>query len=178
MNHRIPSLAAAPKGTKSCRTQGDFRLSVCPSFHPPHPNWSSKPQILTLKPGFWAAAPKGTKSCRTQGDFRLSVRPFVPSSVSPPLHQTSQASNPASQNSNPATQASNLASPPSIQPSDLKSALRPQICPLRPQTGWTNGRTNKRKSPCVLQDFVPFGAAALLPLIPINNHAKQGNGYR
>ena len=23
--------AAAPKGTKSCRTQGDFRSSVCPS---------------------------------------------------------------------------------------------------------------------------------------------------
>ena len=27
--------------------------------------------------------------------------------------------------------------------------------------GWTDGRTD---SPCVLQDFVPFGAAALLPL--------------
>ena len=26
--------------------------------------------------------------------------------------------------------------------------------------GRTNGRTNERKSPCVLQDFVPFGAAA------------------
>ena len=38
----------------------------------------------------------------------------------------------------------------------------------------TYGRTD---SPCVLQDFVPFGAAAL-PLIPIYNHAKQGNGYR
>ena len=25
---------------------------------------------------------------------------------------------------------------------------------------WTNGQTDKRKSPCVLQDFVPFGAAA------------------
>ena len=40
--------------------------------------------------------------------------------------------------------------------------------------GWTDGQT---KVPCVLQDFVPFGAAAL-PLIPIYNHAKQGNGYR
>ena len=42
----------------------------------------------------------------------------------------------------------------------------------------TNGRTDERKSPCVLQDFVPFGAAALLPLTPIHNHAMQGNGYR
>ena len=32
---------------------------------------------------------------------------------------------------------------------------------------------NKQKSPCVLQDFVPFGSAALLPLILIYNHAKQ-----
>ena len=39
------------------------------------------------------------------------------------------------------------------------------------------GRTNE-SSPCVLQDFVPFGAAALLPLSQIHNHAKQGNGYR
>ena len=37
-------------------------------------------------------------------------------------------------------------------------------------------RMNERKS-CVLQDFVPYGAAALLPLTPILNHAKQGNGY-
>ena len=43
---------------------------------------------------------------------------------------------------------------------------------------WTNKRTDKQtKVPCVLQDFVPFGAAAL-PLIPIYNHTKQGNGYR
>ena len=31
---------------------------------------------------------------------------------------------------------------------------------------------------CVLQDFVPFRAAALLPLSQFHNHAKQGNGYR
>ena len=67
--------------------------------------------------GFGAAVPKGTKSSRTQGDFCLSVHPSVRSSVSPPLHQTpqasnlaSQAANPASQVSNPASQASNLAS--------------------------------------------------------------------
>ena len=41
-----------------------------------------------------------------------------------------------------------------------------------------DGWMNERKSPCVLQDFIPFGAAALLPLSPIHNHAKQGNGYR
>ena len=35
----------------------------------------------------------------------------------------------------------------------------------------TNKQTDERKSPCVLQDFVPFGAAALT-LIPIFNHAK------
>ena len=44
--------------------------------------------------------------------------------------------------------------------------------------GQTNGWTDKQKSPCVLQDFVPFGAAALLPLTPIRSHSKQGNGYR
>ena len=43
---------------------------------------------------------------------------------------------------------------------------------------WMDGRMGEQKSPCVLQDFVPFGAAALLPLISIYNHAKQGNGYR
>ena len=26
--------------------------------------------------------------------------------------------------------------------------------------GWTDERTDERKSPCVLQDFAPFGAAA------------------
>ena len=35
----------------------------------------------------------------------------------------------------------------------------------------------KQKSPCGLQDFVSFWAAALLPLTRIHNHAKQGNGY-
>ena len=52
--------------------------------------------------------------------------------------------------------------------SGLKSAL----------LGRTDGQNDERKSPCVLQEFVPFGAAALLPLTPYHNHAKQGNGYR
>ena len=58
--------------------------------------------------------------------------------------------------------------------------LRLESPDLKPQRG--GGQTDKRmnermKVPCVLQDFVLFGAAAL-PLIPIYNHAKQGNGYR
>ena len=39
--------------------------------------------------------------------------------------------------------------------------------------GWTDGQTD---SPCVLQDFVPFGAAALLPLILNQTLLKQGTG--
>merc|ERR1712030_168799 len=39
--------------------------------------------------------------------------------------------------------------------------------------GWTDGRTD---SPCVLQDFVPFGAAALLPLNLNHIPLKQGTG--
>ena len=38
--------------------------------------------------------------------------------------------------------------------------------------GWIDARTDKPKSPCVLQDFVPFGAAALLPLTLIHNQCK------
>ena len=32
--------------------------------------------------------------------------------------------------------------------------------PEGPDEGGTHGRRDERKSPCVLQDFVPFGAAA------------------
>ena len=32
------SRASAPKGTKTCRTQGNFRLSVLPSIHPSRPS--------------------------------------------------------------------------------------------------------------------------------------------
>ena len=45
--------------------------------------------------------------------------------------------------------------------------LRPERLNLRPEGSdeggtneRTNGRTDERKPPCVLQDFVPFGAAA------------------
>ena len=64
-----------------------------------------------------------------------------------------------------------------------RTGFRPDRANFRPERalgtdGWTDGRTDEQKSPCVLQDFVPFGAAALLPLTPIYNHAEQGNGYR
>ena len=39
--------------------------------------------------------------------------------------------------------------------------------------GWMYGRTD---SPCVLQDFVPFGSAALLPLNLNQTLLKQGTG--
>ena len=64
------------------------------------------------------------------------------------------------------------------------------ICPseradFRPERAWgeldeqTDRRTDKWKSQCVLQDFVPFWGrrTALLRLTPINSHTKQGNGY-
>ena len=51
----------------------------------------------------------------------------------------------------------------------LRTWIRPPLgwCrhPGGPRDGWTlTGRRTDRNSPCVLQDFVPFGAAALLPL--------------
>ena len=57
--------------------------------------------------------------------------------------------------------------------------FRPERADFRPERAWGGGerKDERTKVPCVLQDFVPFGAAAL-PLIPIYNHAKQGNGYR
>ena len=63
-----------------------------------------------------------------------------------------------------------------------RADFRPERADFRPERAWgggrMDGRTDEQKSPCVLQDFVPFGAAALLPLTTIHNHAKQGNGYR
>ena len=50
--------------------------------------------------------------------------------------------------------------------------FRPERADFRPETAWegrTNGQTYKQtdatKSPCVLQDFVPFGIAAQKALI-------------
>ena len=63
-----------------------------------------------------------------------------------------------------------------------RAYFRSERADFRPERAWGDGQmnrwTNKRKSPCVLQVVVPFGAAALLPLTPFHNHAKQGNGYR
>ena len=43
-----------------------------------------------------------------------------------------------------------------------RAYLRPERAVLRPGRGdeRNDGWTDERKSPCVLQDFVPFGAAA------------------
>ena len=82
--------------------------------------------------GFWAAIPKGTKSCGTQGDFHS----FVRSSTRPYPHL------------NPLQSAlSGLKS--------VLSGLKSTLLGLK-----LNGRMDKRKSLCVLQDFVPFAAAA------------------
>ena len=61
-----------------------------------------------------------------------------------------------------------------------RADFRPERADLMPKrvNERTDRRTGEQKSPCVLQDFFPFGAAALLPLFPIHNHAKQGSGYR
>ena len=44
------SRAAAPKGTKSCRTQGDFCLSVHSSVRPSVPPGPLRPEICPLRP--------------------------------------------------------------------------------------------------------------------------------
>ena len=61
-----------------------------------------------------------------------------------------------------------------------RADFRPERSDFRPErAGGVDGQTDERTQvPCVLQDSVPFGAAALLPLTPIQNNAKQGNGYR
>ena len=58
------------------------------------------------------------------------------------------------------------------------SGLIGQISGLRGPGGDGRMDGQMNKSPRVLQDFVPFGAAAMLPLTLIHNCAKQGNGYR
>ena len=66
----------------------------------------------------------------------------------------------------------------------LKGKFRPEWVGLRSKRARGDGQTDKQTNgqmspvPYVWQDFVPFGAATLLPLIPIHNHVKQGNGYR
>ena len=65
--------------------------------------------------------------------------------------------------------------------------LRPYISLLRPQLRLLKAfsqhiihflRQEKKIPPRVLQDIVPFGAAALLPITYNHKHIQQGNGYR
>ena len=49
---------------------------------------------------------------------------------------------------------------------------------LKSQNQSSNPFSNKKMSPCVLQDIVPFGAAALPPITYNHQHTKQGKGYR
>ena len=44
--------------------------------------------------------------------------------------------------------------------------------------GQTYGQTGRTDSPCILQDFVPFGAAALLSLKAELRYDTAGQGYR
>ena len=62
---------------------------------------------------------------------------------------------------------------------DLRSQC-PDLRPEGPDEGGTNKRTNKRtnertKVPCVLQDFVPFGAAAQKRKLEILHTKEQVN---
>ena len=65
-----------------------------------------------------------------------------------------------------------------------RADFRPGRADFRPVRVWgvdgrkVEGWNEEQKSPCVLQDFVPFGAAALLPLTLIHNDAKQGRKYK
>ena len=91
------------------------------------------------------------KSCRTQG--RISVSPSIRPSVRP-----------------------------YVPPRASEGPWRAQEALGVPQRGlrgsqmdrWTDGRTEIL--PCVLQDFVPFGSAALLQLTKNNRNTKQGKG--
>ena len=53
-----------------------------------------------------------------------------------------------------------------------RADFRPERADFRPERAWgrrTDGRTNEQtKVPCVLQDFVPFGAAAQKAHLPLN----------
>ena len=133
---------------------------------------------VSLSLTFWAAAPKGTKSCRTQGDFRSSVRPFVRSSVRPfvrppPLwpQLTLSGFNQPSQTFGPFRPQISLSRPQISlsRPQDLQNSIfRPQICPLMHHIRPKNCLFMPQ-NPCVLQDFVPFGAR------PTSNPSSQAS---
>ena len=109
--------AAAPKGTKSCRTQGkSVRPSVRPSVRTSVR--TSVPPSRAQEPGRQALDPAGQAS----EPARHSSEP------------ASQASEPANQASEPANQASEAARQASEPVSQASEALRPAWLALRP--GW------------------------------------------
>ena len=78
-----PFWAGAPNGTKSCRTQWDFRLSVCSFVHlfiffvPPHIR-PLRPQIWPLRPQIWPHRPQ-IQPLRPQiWPLRPQIRPLRP----------------------------------------------------------------------------------------------------
>ena len=154
----LPFWAAAPKGTMSCRTQGTFvRLSVCP-FVPPHP----KAQILASR---LKSQPRGSNPSLEAQIPALRLK-SQPQGSNPSLKAQIPASRLKSQpfGSNPSHGAQIPASRLKSQPRGSNPSFESQIPALRLKSahkdGQTNRRTNKqtikRKSPCVLQDIVPF----------------------
>ena len=142
--------AAASMGMKSCRTQADFCSSVRSSVRlfvsPTQALSGLKSALSGLK-----SALSGLKSALSGLESALSglksafsgLKPVFPGLKSSPQIQGLRG-----------------------QISGLRgqiSGLGGQISGLRGPGGTneqTNGRTDKQKSPCVLQDFVSFGAAA------------------
>ena len=135
--------AAAPKGMKSCRTQGTFvRLSVRP---PPQTLLGLKSALLGLKSAF-----SGLKSSLSgleseKADFRAEKADSRPERAD---FRPERAD---------------------FRPE--RADFRPERADFRSERTWggadgqTDGRTDvqtdgRTKVPCVLQDFVPFGAAA------------------
>ena len=128
--------AAAPKGTKSCKTQGDFYLSVCLSVCPPQALSGLKSALSGLK-----SALLGLKSALSGldsegADFRPERANFRPERAD---------SRPERADFRPE-----------------RADFRPERTDFRPERalgGHMDGRTDEQKCLCVLQDFVPFGAA-------------------
>ena len=131
-------------GMKSCRTQGDFCLFVvCLSIHqsPPGP---LRPEICPLRPEI---CPHRPEIC--------PLRPWIGEGR---LRPERTGFRPERADSRPE-----------------KTDSRPERADFRPKRAWggqtdgrTNEQTNKRKSPCVLQAFIPFGAAAQKSAVSLN----------
>ena len=109
----FPSWVAAPKGTKSCRTQGDFRsfvrLFVCLFVRPPLTR-PLRPQIWPLRPQIWPLRPQIQP-------LRPQIRPLRPQIQ--PLRPQTWPFRPQIRLLRPQIQI-----------------LRPQTWPLRPQISY------------------------------------------